>query len=276
MKLLRSMTAADSDAAVALIALHDEDDAVEAQRFYSELNGCHGQFVLELHDEIIGVTGFEAPSGCEQCYWITWTYVHPRHLNRGHGRAMLMELIGHLRQLGARKLFVKVSDYVDDHGEALYAAALHLYESLGFAVEARHADFYDAGEAQIILGMRLLPPRRNGVVMQHPAIQFNEIFEIAETEGAWSFGWHERRGRGAAAAFSREEVQTGLDAVAREGARCVFLSFPSNYAGVREALADAGFDEAGMLEDYYEDGIDELHYAYFFQPRIDHQQHDEN
>ena len=112
--------------------------------------------------------------------------------------------------------------------------------------------------------------------MQHPAIQFDGIFEIAETEGAWSFGWHERRGRGAAAAFTREEVQIGLDAVGREGARCVFLSFPSNYAGVREALIDAGFDEAGMLEDYYEDGIDELHYAYFFNHALITTNHDEN
>lgn len=276
MKLLRPMAAADIDDVVALIEMHDEDDAAEAQRFYSELNGCHGQFVLELQDEILGVTGFEAPSGCEQCYWITWTYVHPRHLNQGHGRAMLTELIDHLRQLGARKLFVKVSDYVDAHGDAVYAAALHLYESLGFAVEARHADFYDAGEAQIILGMRLAPPRRHGIAMQHPAIQFNEIFEIAETEGAWSFGWHERRGRGAAAPFSREDVQTGLDAVSREDARCVFLSFPSNYAGVGEALADAGFDEAGMLKDYYDDGIDELHYAYFFNHGLITTNHDEN
>ncbi|MEN8214448.1 MAG: GNAT family N-acetyltransferase [Pseudomonadota bacterium] len=265
MKLLRPMRDADIDAVVALIETHDEDDAEEAQRFYREFNGCFGQFVLEQQGEVVGVTGFEAPTGCEQTYWINWTYIDASHCNRGLGRRMLTELFDYLEhQQGARKLFVKVSDYVDPEDGPLYAAALHLYQSMGFAIEVEHRDFYAVGEAQIILGRRMQPGQQAAIEEQRVAIQFNEIFEIGETEGSWSFGWHEQRKRGADAPFTVQELQTGLDAVRAEGARVVFLSFPSDYAGIREPLLEAGFGEAGKLLDYYADGIDELHYAFTF------------
>lgn len=270
MKLLRPMLEDDIDAVVALIESHDEDDAEEAERFYREFNGCYGQFVLEKEGDLIGVTGFEAPTGCDQSYWISWTYIDAQHTNEGLGRKMLTELFDYLQQQqGGRKLFVKVSNYVDPEDGAIYAAALHLYESMGFSIEVRHDDFYDAGEAQIILGMRLQREQEHpDVEQQHVAIQFNEIFEIGETEGSWSFGWHEQKGGGSDAAFAKEDVLTGLDAVREEEARCVFLSFPSNYAGVRKPLIESGFTEAGSLKDYYADGIDELHYAYNFNQKL--------
>ncbi len=269
MNLLRPMLEADIDAVVALIGMHDEDDAEEAQRFYRVLNGCHGQFVLEEDAEVIGATGFDAPTGCDQSYWITWTYIHAQHTNRGLGRKMLTELFDYLQQQGGRKLFVKVSDYVDPEDGAIYAAALHLYESMGFSIEVQHDDFYDVGEAQIILGMRLQQEQEHSpVAQQQVAIQFNEIFEIGETEGSWSFGWHEQKGGGSNAPFAAEDLHTGLGAVREEGARCVFLSFPSNYAGISEPLIASGFTETGSLKDYYADGIDELHYAYIFNQKL--------
>jgi ribosomal protein S18 acetylase RimI-like enzyme len=259
----------DIDAVVDLIFSHDEDDAAEAQRFYRVLNGCHGQFVLEENSVVIGATGFDAPTGCDQSYWITWTYVHDEHTNRGVGRKMLTELFDYLQQQGGRKLFVKVSDYVDPEAGAIYAAALHLYQSMGFSIEVQHDDFYGVGEAQIILGMRLQQEQEHSAVAQQQvAIHFNEIFEIGETEGSWSFGWHEQKGGGSDAPFTAEDLQTGLDAVREEGARCVFLSFPSNYAGIHEPLIESGFSEAGSLKDYYADGIDELHYAYYFNQKL--------
>ena len=270
MKLLRPMLESDIDAVVALIESHDEDDAEEADRFYRVFNGCYGQFVLEKDAEVIGVTGFDAPTGCDQSYWITWTYIDAQHTNRGLGRVMMTELFDYLQQQqGGRKLFVKVSDYVDPEEGAVYAAALHLYESMGFSIEVQHHDFYDVGEAQIILGMRLQQEQDHPPVeAQQVAIQFNEIFEIGETEGSWSFGWHEQKGRGGEAPFTMQDLQTGLGAVREEGARCVFLSFPSNYAGISEPLIESGFSEAGSLKDYYADGIDELHYAYFFNQKL--------
>jgi ribosomal protein S18 acetylase RimI-like enzyme len=270
MNLLRPMLEDDIDAVIALIESHDEDDAEDAQRFYREFNGCYGQFVLEQQGELIGVTGFEAPIGCDQSYWLSWTYIDARHTNRGLGRKMLTELFDYLQQQqGGRKLFVKVSDYVDEEDGPIYAAALHLYESMGFSIEVKHEDFYDVGEAQIILGMWLQQEQESPTVtQQHVAIKFNEIFEIGETEGSWSFGWHERKGGGSDAPFTVEDVQTGMDAVREESARCVFLSFPSNYAGIGDPLIESGFTQAGKLKDYYADGIDEVHYAYTFNQKL--------
>lgn len=270
MNLLRPMLEADIDAVVALIETHDEDDAEDAQLFYIEHNGIYGQFVLEKEGELIGVTGFEAPTGCDQSYWLSWTYIDAQHTNRGLGRKMLTELFDYLQQQqGGRKLFVKVSDYVDPEDGAIYAAALHLYESMGFSIEVQHDDFYDVGEAQIILGMRLQQEQEHTpAAQQQVAIKFNEIFEISETEGSWSFGWHEHEELGDDAPFTREDLQTGLDAVRQDGARCVFLSFPSDYAGINEPLIASGFTQAGSLKDYYADGIDELHYAYYFNQKL--------
>ena len=262
----------DIDAAVGLIESHDEDDAEDAQRFYREFNGCYGQFVLEKEGELIGVTGFEAPTGCDQSYWISWTYIDAQHCNQGLGRKMLTELFDYLQQQqGGRKLFVKVSDYVDPEDGAIYAAALHLYESMGFSIEVQHDEFYDVGEAQIILGMRLQQKQEqehSAVAQQQVAIQFNEIFEIGETEGSWSFGWHEQKGGGSDVPFTADDLRTGLGAVREEGARCVFISFPSNYTGIGKPLIESGFTEAGSLKDYYADGIDELHYAYYFNQKL--------
>ena len=270
MKLLRPMLEEDIDAAVGLIESHDEDDAEAAQRFYREFNGCYGQFVLEKEGELIGVTGFEAPTGCDQSYWISWTYIDAQHCNQGLGRKMLTELFDYLQQQqGGRKLFVKVSDYVDPEEGAIYAAALHLYESMGFSIEVQHDEFYDVGEAQIIMGMRLQQKQEHSAVAQQQvAIQFNEIFEIGETEGSWSFGWHEQKGGGSDVPFTADDLLTGLGAVREEGARCVFLSFPSNYTGIGKPLIESGFTEAGSLKDYYADGIDELHYAYYFNQKL--------
>ncbi|HBH36097.1 MAG TPA: hypothetical protein DDW45_06965 [Gammaproteobacteria bacterium] len=120
----------------------------------------------------------------------------------------------------------------------------------------------------MILGMRLQEEGDSPIEEQRVAIQFNEIFEIGETEGSWSFGWHEQKGGGRDVPFTAEDVQTGLGAVREEGARCVFLSFPSNYAGISEPLIESGFTEAGSLKDYYADGIDELHYAYNFNQKL--------
>jgi ribosomal protein S18 acetylase RimI-like enzyme len=174
---------------------------------------------------------------------------------------MLTELIEHIRGQGGRKLFVKVSDYESEEDGAIYAAALHLYQSLGFSVELTHNNYYDEGEAQIILGMRLKDaPEELDVQPENCPVQFNSVFEIAETDDAYSFGWHDE----GESLFTKEDVLIGLDDVRSKQGRAVFLSFPANFTGVHEALLAAGFSESGVLKDYYEDGIDEQHFVYRF------------
>lgn len=267
MKLLRKMKDDDIDAVVALIDAHDDDDAEEAERDYRDAEGFEDQFVLEQEGKIIGVTGFKTPPGCDNTHWLSWTYVDEDHTGQGLGRKILTELFEHLKELGGRKIFIKVSDYESEEDGAIYAAALHLYQSLGFSLDITFEDFYDVGEAQMILGMRLKPAQDNTieseiieVVDEHLPIQFNAVFEIAETDDVYSFGWHDEGDQ----LFTVKDVQIGIDSAKKDGARAIFLTFPSNYMGINEVLLNAGFNQAGILKDYYEDGVDEHHYSYRF------------
>lgn len=265
MKLLRQMESDDIDAVVALIEEHEEDDAMEAERDYRAIGGLDDQFVLEQKGEVIGVTGYQTPPGCDNTHWLSWTYIHKQYTNQGLGRNMLIELIDYLKQQEARKLFIKMSDYVSDEDGAIYAAALHLYQSLGFAVEITHKDFYAVGESEIILGMCLQPAVIDSVFdieMEHVPVQFNSVYEIAETEDIYSFGWRDDGDQ----LFSAEDVRIGIDSVREQGGRGVFLNFPANYAGLDEPLLAAGFQQAGTLRDYYEEGIHEQHYVCWIKP----------
>ncbi len=267
--LLEEMQTEDIDAVLAVIESQDDDDAEEAEPGYRAIGGCLDQFVIREKGEIIGVTGYLTPPACEQTYWLSWTYVDAEYANQGHGRKMLTALIEHLKEKDARMLFVNVSDYVDDAPEegddgAIYAAALHLYQSLGFKIEIMHPDYYDKGESQIVLSLRLsdVPAMimASDIPQENVTVNFKAVYEIADTDDAYSFAWDDEGEQ----LFSIEDVRIGLDDVRDKGGRAVFLSFPSNYLGVAEVLIAAGFKKSGVLPDYYEDGIHDQHFTYTF------------
>lgn len=256
----------DIDAVVSIIDAHDDDDAADARQGYEAANGLEDQYVMEHEGRVLGVTGFATPPGCEQTHWLSWTYVHEDHVNQGHGRKMITELIEHLRAIGARKLFLKISDYSEPNEsgeqECIYAAADHLYKDMGFSEELALKDYYDKGETMTILGMRLADKADSGLNAAPPRaekhkIQFNSIYEIAETDDSYSFGWVEKGKR----MFDTSDVELGLtDVRGREG-RAVFLSFPHTYHGIADTLYSSGFSNAGILEDYFEDGLHEQHFS---------------
>ncbi|HIO96751.1 MAG TPA: GNAT family N-acetyltransferase [Leucothrix sp.] len=264
-KLLEAMQTEDIDAVLAVIESQDDDDAEEAESGYRAIGGCLDQYVIRHTGKIIGVTGYLTPPECDQTYWLSWTYVDADYANQGNGRKMLNELIAHLKEQGGRMLFVNVSDYVDDEegGDgAIYAAALHLYQSLGFKIEITHPNYYDKGESQIVLGLRLSdsPAMIADFDVQKEVIpvNFSAVFEIADTDDAYSFAWNDEGDQ----LFSSDDVKIGLDDVKNKEGRIVFLSFPSNYTGVAERLVSAGFNKSGVLPNYYEDGIHDEHFTF--------------
>ena len=260
MNNLREMQPEDIAKVFAVIESQDEDDAEEAAAGYQAIGGIMDNFVMEVNDRIIGVTGFSTPPGCDETHWLNWTYVHDDYANQGNGRVMLNELIQHLKDKDARMLFVKVSDYVDEEDGAIYAAALHLYKSLGFVEQIVHKDYYDEGESQTILALRLKDAPASGVSVEveNCPVKFNALFEIAETEGAYSFGWDDEGD----AVFTEEDVEVGISQAKKDKARAVFLSFPQNYSKVNQTLLASGFKHSGTLKDYFEDGIHEEHFTY--------------
>lgn len=261
-KLLREMETSDIGKVFKIIESHEEDDAEEAVAGYQEIGGVMDQYVLEHDGKVIGVTGYMTPPACDHTHWLSWTYVDEDYVNQGHGRKMLEELIAHLKAIGGRKLFVKVSDYVDDEDGAIYAAALHLYQSMGFKLEITHKDYYDEGESQMILGLRLKEkdPNAVSVPVEDRNVKFNAVYEVVETDDTYSFGWTDEGEK----PLTVEDVKIGLDHVKQNKGRAVFLSFPSNYSNVSETILAAGFTNAGVLDDYFEDGLHEQHFSYRF------------
>ena len=251
------MTAADITQVVQLIDSHDEDDAAEARLDY-EKQGIDNQFVLEINNEVIGVTGYRAVAHSNNTYWLSWTYIHDDYCNQGHGRTMLQQLMDILKQQSARKIFVKVSDYEDPEDGKIYAAALHLYQSLGFQLEVTLPDYYDEQEAMMILGYSLTASADIDIPPTRAAVKFNAVFEIAETDGAYSFGWEVNKKKH----FDEQDLKIGIEAVEQRNGRVIYLSFPSDLASVTQPLIDFGFIPFGKLADYYDDGVDELHFGY--------------
>ena len=260
MNYLREMQPEDIRPVFEVIESQDEDDAEEALAGYQEIGGIIDNFVMEVNDRVIGVTGYVTPPACEQTHWLAWTYIHDDYANQGNGRLMLTDLIQHLKDKGGRILFVKVSDYVDDEDGAIYAAALHLYKSLGFEEQLVHNNYYDNGESQTILALRLKDRDENAVVAEDEncPVQFNAVFEIAETDGAYSFGWHDEGD----SAFDNKDVTIGIQQAREDNARAIFLSFPQNYSKVGKTLIASGFKHSGTLTDYFEDGVHEDHFTY--------------
>lgn len=272
---LRKMSSEDIPTVIQLINSHDEDDAEEAQRSY-EQSGIDDQYVLTQNDAVIGVTGIRQAEACDNTYWLSWTYIHDDQCGNGYGRKMLEDILAELTERGARKVFLKVSDYIDPEDGDIYAAARHLYQSKGFTTEVTLPDFYDEGETQFIMGLSLNHNSNDNlgdgsyvnnantaepdVLEVTKPIKFNNLFEIAETEGSFCFGW-EMSGK---KQFTVPDVQIGLDAAKDQGGRAAYVTFPSNFPAVPHVLTNAGFTLVGTLKDYYENGIHELHFAYYF------------
>ncbi|MEO0972310.1 MAG: GNAT family N-acetyltransferase [Pseudomonadota bacterium] len=261
---LRPMQQEDLPAVLAIIEAIDDDDSEEAEADYSA-DGIADQFVLEIDGEVKGVTGFRLVPATEGTAWLSWTYLHVDLHGRGLGRAMLDQLRERLAEDNVRKIFAKISDYTEPDGTAPYAAAKRLYEAVGFAEELTTPDYYAPGEALTIYGLDLQPPEEapDPVADEKVAIRFNGLHEIADTDGAYSFDWTViAKPLFGKRAFSEADLHTGLVEVKRLGGREVYLSFAANLPLIHEPLQGAGFKYAGTLKNYFEPGLDEMHFVH--------------
>ena len=244
-----------------LITLHDEDDGEAAE--YDLKGDVEDHWVALVDGSPVGISGYRKVPSTDGTAYLSWTYVHPNHTNQGIGRSILNYVIGESRSSGSNKMFVKVSNY--DDGSNVYQFGMKLYESVGFREELTNLDFYDVGEDQIILGMELDTSRSDPTEVkdERPTIRFDGIFNIAETEGAYTFSWNvQKNPLFGPRSFTVQDLYTGLRAVNEDGGRIVFLTFPSNLPLVHKPLQEAGFKYVGSLKNYFELGIDEMHFVH--------------
>lgn len=261
---VRAMYMSDLASVIEIITDFDEDDGEAAEAELEDV-GIDGQFVLVDGERVLGITGFREVENCDATYYLSWTYLDEDYWGQGLGKKLFSDVLDRLRELGGRKLFAKVSDYSDEGGNNVYASAMAMYKSFGFVEEVVGVDFYDEGENQTILGLELTPQAEDVVVVEEkPVIRFKGLFEIAETEGAFTFEWTVEKSAGffGKRSFSADDLQLGIDTIREQGGRKIFLTFPSNLVLIHRPLQSVGFKYVGQLKDYYEEGLHELHFSH--------------
>lgn len=262
---VRPMEESDIEPVLAIIEDHDEDDA-EAARYSYEESGLADQFVLVENDNIIGVTGFYNDEGTEGTCTLSWTYLSHDKQGSGYGKQILESLIDHLKEIGVRKVFVTTSDYVDEEDGDIYAAARAAYEAVGFREEIRHPNYYAEGETQIIYGLPLKEvDSARQVEDDDSLVYFNGFYPITETEDAYYLQWDVKKKKlfgGKEKQFSVGDLEIAIKSGQEANARSIYVSFPSNIPSVVPPLNEAEFFEEGRLKNFYEDGVDEVHYRY--------------
>jgi len=258
------MTEADIDDVVGAIDSHDDDDAEDARQDFKQ-NGIETHWVAETDGVPVGISGYRQVPETYGSGWISWTYVHENHCGKGIGKKLFQKVVDHAVEAGAQKLFIKVSNYIDEDGHSVYLAATKMYESFGFKCEIVSKDFYDDGEDQFIYSKNLVPTPKEDEIKENekPVIRFVDIYEITGTEGAYSFIWEvQSKSLFQRRSFSISDLQIGLKAVKESGGRIVFLTFLSNLPLIHSPLASTGFKLVGELKDYYEPGVHELHFVH--------------
>lgn len=261
---VRAMYMSDMASVVEIISDFDEDDGEAAEAELEDV-GLEGQYVLVDDEQVLGITGFREVENCDATYYLSWTYLDEDYWGKGLGKKLFSDVLDRLRDLGGRKIFAKVSNYKDESGSNVYASALAMYKSFGFKEEVVSVDFYDEGENQTILGLELKPQDDDVVVNEEkPVIRFKGLFEIAETDGSYTFEWTVEKSAGlfGKRSFSAEDLQVGINTIKEQGGRKIFLTFPSNLVLIHKPLQSVGFKYVGQLKDYYEEGLHELHFSH--------------
>ena len=252
----RSMQPGDVPTALAIIKQHSIDDYDVAKQSYRR--SIEGQYVLERAACVIGLTGWRDIPEADRTYWLSWTYLAEQERGQGLGLGMLSAVLDTLRRRDARKIFVYTSDLGQADGQkGDYGQAIQVYQKLGFVEELCHPDYYDPGESLIALGLRIeerytpqpiQPELRNA--------RLTGVEEIVETNDAYVIDWEFVPGQGA----SPEDVSQLVEKVRAWGGRVIFASLASDAPFAQGLFLAGGFTQKGRLSDFFEDGIDAVHY----------------
>lgn len=265
--IIEELSQHDLNDVLALIAQHDEDDAQDARDSLENENSIH--FVAKVGNEIVGISGYERVMGTDHTSYLSWTYVNKNQLRQGIGGQLLSYTLDYAKNENCRLMLVRMSDYAEPGTNmSIYAAARSMYIKFGFTSQIVTNNFYDEDENSEILALRLAPQADNKPVFkdEKPRLEFCGLQEITETEGAFTFEWTVPSGFSLFKPrnFSAKDVKIGLEAAHNQGARMVLLSFPSNLPLIHAPLQQAGFKYLGDIQDYYEDGLNEMHFIYQF------------
>ena len=251
------MLPSDVPHALRIINEYDEDDALEARDTYEE--SIEGQYCLCERGQVIGVVGAKPIEDTDGSMGLSWTYLQRADRRSGKGSQMLQWIIEIMRDMGGRKALVHASDYQDPEEGDIYFDARDAYVLAGFIQEVRQPDFYAPGESMLVYGLRLVPREAREVPLQLDDVKITDVDEIPETNNAYWLAWElVQNGSGTKPA----EFERLYKEVKSWGGRAIYMAFPSDVANASALVTAARFRIAGRLMDYYEDGVDQIHYRY--------------
>ena len=252
----------DIPSIVAMIDIIDDDDAEACEHDFRK-HGIDDHWVAFCGSKLVGVSGFRLVNNTIGSGWLSWTYVHPEFQRQGIAQSLLITAINSAKEKSCYQLFVKVSNYIESSGVSTYANAIRLYEKNGFEFILKNPELYDAKEDQLIYRLILSNEDRPEIKDEKPNVKFTGIFELVESDGAYTFDWDVKKNPlWGSRSFSKDDLLIGLQAVKEQGGRVVFLTFPSNWPLIHKPLQEAGFKFIGELENYYEPGVDEMHFCH--------------
>ena len=248
---------------IKIIEEHDEDDAEDAKEDF-EQNGLENHWIISVAGKVSGVSGYRQIPETFGSAYLSWTYINKKLIGKGLGKKLFLHVMEQIKISGGNEVFIKLSTYKDEEGYEVYGGARKFYTSMGFKEQITAFDYYNEGEDLIIFSKQLIAEEApEQILPEMPKIEFVDIFEIFGTDGSYSFDWKvgdkklfEKRG------FIAEDLMIGLREVKRRGGRKVFLTFPSNLPLIHEPMVNAGFKFLGELENYYEPGLNELHFSH--------------
>lgn len=237
---------------VQIIAETDDDDAHEAEAEFLD-GGLEGMFVLMQKGEVLGVTGYSMDEQVHDIAWLSWTYLSGAHVGAGLGSQMLNDLLGKLKDLGIRKVFIATSDY-RDFGQDIYAAAHKMYEDFGATVELTVPDYHNKDEAKIVYGLKNPEYVEEGdaPTSDQTGLLIAGVEDEPETVGAVGLRWEERPVGVAGLDYAMEQA-------AKRNARIVVLALPGDLSAANAvALETHSFKICGELKDYYQTGLHQV------------------
>ncbi|KJZ18600.1 rhomboid family intramembrane serine protease [Loktanella sp. S4079] len=235
-----------------IIAQTDEDDAAEAEQAFLQ-EGFDGMFVLVEGSEVLGVTGYSPDEQVPDVMWLSWTYLRQDQTGAGLGSQMLNNLLGKLKDMGIRKLFIATSDY-DDFGKQIYAAAHKMYAEFGARIELTVPAYHSPTEAKIVYGLE--NPEFDAIRDTTPApntgLSITGSGVEPETDDVYGLSWEESPVGLAGMEFAKDKA-------IERGARQLVLAIPSDLSDANsEALQSHNFRLCGRLSDYYKLGLDQV------------------
>ena len=162
---------------------------------------------------------------------------------------MIEAMLNQLDGMNIRKIFISTSDYSED-GEMIYGKAHDLYRSFGAAEELKIKNYFAPQEAQLIFSMynqRIEPQPPQ--TFEGKGCRITGIVGAPETENAAAFEWEETE-RGLF------DITEYLDRARAGNADFILLTIPSDISdNISGDLERAGFENAGLLKDYYDFGL---------------------